>query len=65
MWRYKIPKPTDYNLDMASERESGAYKEEWIDGGKALGGADEAVINKFQEEISTPKKLNFPIPITF
>jgi hypothetical protein len=31
---------------MPSGRESGAYKEEWIAGGKALGGADEAVIDK-------------------
>jgi hypothetical protein len=46
MWRYKIPKPENYNLAMPSGRESGAYKEEWIAGGKALGGADEAVIDK-------------------
>ena len=46
MWRYKIPKPENYNLAMPSGRESGAYKEEWIAGGKALGGANEAVIDK-------------------
>ena len=46
MWRYIIPKPQDYNLDMASGKESGAYKDEWIAGGKTLGGANEAVIDK-------------------
>lgn len=46
MWRYIIPKPQDYKLDMASGKESGAYKDEWIAGGKALGGANEAVIDK-------------------
>jgi hypothetical protein len=46
MWRYMIPKPQDYNLKMASGKESGAYKDMWVAGGKALGGANEAVIDK-------------------
>ena len=46
MWRYIIPKPDNYKLAMPSGKESGAYKDEWIAGGKALGGADEAVIDK-------------------
>ena len=46
MWRYIIPNPQDYNLNMASGKEIGAYKEEWIAGGKTLGGGYEAVIDK-------------------
>jgi hypothetical protein len=46
MWRYIIPKPQDYNLKMASGQENGAFKDMWIAGGKALGGANEAVIDK-------------------
>jgi hypothetical protein len=50
MWRYIIPKPENYTLSMASGRESGAYKDEWIAGGKSLGGATEAVIDKIPRE---------------
>jgi hypothetical protein len=50
MWRYIIPKPENYNLSMASGKESGAYKDEWIAGGKSLGGANEAVIDKIPKE---------------
>jgi hypothetical protein len=46
MWRYIIPKPQNYNLKMASGKESGAYKDMWAAGGKALGGANEAVIDR-------------------
>jgi hypothetical protein len=46
MWRYIIPKPKDYNITMPTGKESQAYKDMWIAGGKALGGADEAVIER-------------------
>jgi len=46
MWRYIIPKPQDFNLNMATGKENGAFKDMWIAGGKALGGANEAVIDK-------------------
>jgi hypothetical protein len=45
LYRYILKNPSKFGLRMASGKESGAYKDEWVAGGNTLGGASEAVVN--------------------
>jgi hypothetical protein len=50
MVRYDFPKPEEFELDMAKGNEIDAFKDEWVAGGKTLGGMNEAVIKKIDKE---------------
>lgn len=51
LWRYIVPDPVSVGLRMVNGTEGQAYKNEWIAGGKTLGGANEAGIDVFRGDL--------------
>lgn len=50
MVRYDFPHPEKFDLDMAKGTEADAFKDEWVAGGKTLGGMNEAVIKRIDKD---------------
>ena len=50
IYRFIVQEPQKFCVRLPSGKEGQAYREEWLSGGKTLGGGDEAVINSMTLE---------------